>query len=129
MGKDKQFPDIVAVMVVPRSRSGKLFRELQSGPLPPDLTPYQPTPETMREVRQAFESMGFQVFDEPLGMTLTIEGSRALFASAFNIPETDFDGSGESPEVHLRPPARLKALIQSISLITPSKPADDTHRR
>jgi len=113
--QDQGVPDPVAALVVPRSRSGRSFRNLQKGPVPADLSPYQPLPETLRQVRSAFEKLGFKVYEEALGITLTIEGPAELFASVFAKRTTDF-----APgvfQVQLDPPPELKDLLESISLI------------
>ncbi len=98
-----------AANVFLRSPSGRSIRELAEGPLPRDLTPWLPAPSAQREVTRFFSELGFQAHADALGLTVSIEGSRALFTRVFGADA----GRGEA----LAPPGPIRDLIEEILLL------------
>jgi hypothetical protein len=112
----------LAAQVFLRSASGRSIRELGAAPLPADLSPYMPTQAGRRAGREAFEGLGFKVFEDAMGVTMSIEGPPALFTRAFGIPRATLRGLKAlkaSPAVRLDPPEAVRDLVEEIVLIPP----------
>jgi hypothetical protein len=103
-------PENLTAVVFLRTTSGKSVTELGEGPLPSNLDEYRAPGGAMDDVQRFFESHGFEVFPDGLGLTLFLKGSRALFAEHFG---DSLDGSGEQLNV----PEAVKVHVETIVLM------------
>lgn len=100
------------------SPQGRSFRECASGPLEADPEQFKATPEARAQVRRYFEKHGFRVYEGDLGLTLTLEAPRGVFATVFGVNEAKLDANLlDLPP--LKAPAELAKLIDQIVLSSP----------
>ena len=98
-----------------RSPQGRSFREVASGPLPEDLSPYRATAEVAARARRHFEKAGFAVHEDDLRLALTIEAKPATFEKVFGIK----GAKGAALGTRLATPAELKEIVDEIHVLTP----------
>ena len=120
-GKDQSHEDRFVALVVLRTVSGKSIQDIGEHPLPEDLSPYRVSPEAHRRVVRVFERLGFGVFADSSGATLSIEGSLATFERVFGIAPARLGGVRAVDTVRLTPPAEIQTDIDDIMVLP--KPA------
>jgi hypothetical protein len=113
----------IAAQVFLRSRSGKSFRDLQRS-TPADIAEYQPDEKACASAREAFESLGFKVFNNSTGIALTIEGPPSLFARVFGASNFESNRSLVSPRP-VPAPKEIRSLVEEIHVLPPP----DLHTR
>ena len=109
----------VMAQVFLRSRSGKSVRELGGSPLPDDLAEFTPTAAGKRTVREAFERLGFKVFEDSLGISLSIEGSPDLFSRVFGLPRKKILSVNIAESLELPAPPEAAPFVEGIFLQPP----------
>jgi hypothetical protein len=106
-----------AAQVFLRSVSGKSIHALGQGPLPADLSPYRAAPSARDEAVRALQKRGFRVFPDEAGLTVAIEGSPALFAKTFGVPEKRLLDVSAADTLALAPPKELEHVVENIFLM------------
>ena len=102
-----------------RSRSGKSLREMGEGSLPADLAPFLPPVSVKEKVVRLFGDLGFRAYADELGLTVSIEGPRTLFARVFKVPLSQLGPPAPVETVKLEPPGEVRELIEAIVLLPP----------
>ena len=113
--KAKRGQELQSAQVFLWSPQGRSFRESASGPLEGDLQKLKATPEARVQVRRYFEKHGFRVYEDDLGLTLTLEAPRDVFVSVFDVDRAKLDAN-PLDQPPLKAPAELAKLIDQIVL-------------
>jgi hypothetical protein len=109
----------LAAQVFLRSVSGRSVRELGAAPLPADLAPYLPAQGERRRALGVFERLGFKVFADTLGVSLSIEGPPELFVKVFGLQPEAVRRLKAPETVHLPPPREIGDLVEEIAIVPP----------
>jgi len=113
-----QRKELVSAQVFLRSTSGRSLRESAGGPLSADLAPFRAKEADVAAVFRHFQSLGFTVYRDELGLALTIEASPSVFAKVFRIPASQLSSTSAAETTRLDPPNELREMIEEI-LVTP----------
>ena len=97
------------------SPQGRSIRESASGPGEADLEKLKATPEARGQARRYFEKHGFRVYEDDLGLTLTLEAPRDVFVSVFGVDGGKLEAN-PLDQPPLKAPAELAKLIDQIVL-------------
>lgn len=114
-GREKEGGCTASVFL--RSLSGRSLRELAEGALPRDLTPYLPAPSTGKRVTRFFADLGFRAHADATGLTVSIEGSRGLFARVFGADDARLRTPSAEETVALQTPEGVRDLVEEILLL------------
>jgi hypothetical protein len=87
--------------------------------LPDDLSPYLSPPAAREKVLRVFDELGFRTHDDAMGLTISIEGPRTLFARVFGISGKRLTSLSAAETVTLRAPKAVQELIDQIVLVPP----------
>jgi hypothetical protein len=115
--KDKPSPERAVAQVALRTASGRSIREIGEGPPPADLSPYRVDPELRQRVSRVLERLGFSVFADASGATLSIEGPPALFERVFGITPARLQAVRATDTVRLTPPAEIRPDVDDIVVL------------
>jgi len=102
-----------------RSESGRSLREMGEGSLPADLAPFRPQVSVKEKVIRLFGDLGFRAYADDLGLTVSIEGPRRLFARVFRVPLSQLEPPVPVETVMLEPPGEVRELVEAIVLLPP----------
>lgn len=116
-GRSKRKETLVAQVFL-RSVSGRSYRELTQGPLPDDLAPYRPADEVRGSVQRFFEQAGFKVYQDEMGLALSIEASPALYAKLLGLAPGQAADLSATHTIRLTPPKAIAQWVDEI-LLTP----------
>ena len=108
-----------AAQVFLRSESGRSLRSMGEGSLPDDLAPFRPPVAAKEKVVRLFGDLGFRTYADDLGLTVSIEGSRKLFAQVFRVPLHRLESPAPSQTLTLEPPGEVRELVEAIVLLPP----------
>jgi hypothetical protein len=114
-GKDET---TASAQVFLRSSSGRSVRELATGPLPTDLSPYRASGTTVDAVVRHLEACGFQVFRDEMGLALTIQGQASVFVKVFGVTRETVTSVRADTTIRLRAPREIAEYVDEI-VVTP----------
>jgi len=107
----------VTAQVFLRSVSGQSIRELADASALGDLAPFRASPAVRAGAIQHFEDLGFKVFEDQMGLMLSIEGTPALFKNVFGVSDRQIAQTSPTETVRLRAPDGLAATVEDILLM------------
>jgi len=110
--------ETVVAQVYLRSISGRSFREFAENPLPSDLSPFRAPPAARDEVWRTFEKLGFKVYQDEMGLALSVEATPGVFAKVFGVSADKVTKVLAKDTIRLRAPKDIQHLVGEI-LITP----------
>jgi hypothetical protein len=108
-----------AAQVFLRSQSGRSVRSMGEGSLPADLAPFRPPLAAKEKVVRLFGDLGFRTYEDDLGLSVSIEGPRRLFARVFRVPLHRLEPPAPAHTVTLEPPGEVRELVETIVLLPP----------
>lgn len=117
-GRSKR-KEILVAQVFLRSVSGRSYRELAQGPLPDDLAPFRASEEARSAVWRFLEKAGFKVFQDEMGLTLSIEAAPALYAKVFGLARHKVKVPAHQTSSLLPPKAIAKWLEEIVLMPKP----------
>jgi hypothetical protein len=115
-GRRPKRKETASAQVFLRSVSGRSVRECALGPLPSDLAPFRPRPQDLDAAVRCFESLGFMVHRDEMGLALTIDASAERFSQVFGIPVSRVSQVSAVETVRLQPPDPIRGLVEDIVL-------------
>jgi hypothetical protein len=119
-GRKERKPEAgCAAQVFLRSQSGRSVRSMGEESLPADLAPFRPPVAAKEKVVRLFGDLGFRAYADDLGLTVSIEGPRRLFAKVFGVSLRRLEPPAPSPTVMLKPPGEVRELVEAIVLLPP----------
>ena len=116
-GRRSQRGKTIAAHVYLRSVSGRSVRELASGPLPEDLSPFRPTEAARTAVHRFLADAGFKVYSDELGLALSIEGPPSRFSRIFGIDAARITKAAAHETLSLRPPPEVSEFVEEIVVL------------
>lgn len=116
--KRLQRKETIHAQVFLRSASGRSVRELGEAPLPADLAPYRASEAARIGVGRFLEHLGFKVYMDALGLTLSIQGSPEVFEKTFAVPANRIATVPADRTIRLHPPQEIQEFVEDI-ILTP----------
>jgi len=109
----------VTAQVFLRSVSGRSIRELAGASDPGDLAPFRaPAAARTAAIRQ-FEALGFKVFEDEMGLALSIQASPSVFRKTFGVSESEMRRASARESLPLPVPDDLRGMVEDILLLPP----------
>ncbi|HET9361896.1 MAG TPA: hypothetical protein VFO58_19220 [Vicinamibacterales bacterium] len=109
----------VSAQVFLRSVSGRSIHELGTASDVGDLAPFRaPTAARAAAVRE-FERLGFAVFEDEMGLALSIQAAPSVFRQVFGVTEAELREASARESFRLRVPDDLTGTVEDILLLPP----------
>jgi hypothetical protein len=109
----------VTAQVFLHSVSGRSIHELGSAADVGDLAPFRAPAAARAAAVRGFEQLGFAVFEDEMGLALSIEAPPSVFRQVFGVTEAQLREASARESFRLRVPDDLRDVVEDILLLPP----------